>query len=75
MHTVRLAGVAFAPILVRPGFVPMGLVGWCLAVSGVLPFNQEVRAVRRTQYVPFAVLACVFTLPWPLWPYRGGAIA
>ena len=52
MHTVQLAGAAVAPLLSAPGIVPMELVGSRPAVSGVLPFDQKVRAIRRTQYVP-----------------------
>ena len=50
VHAHRAIGrCCRCPAVVRPGIVPMGLVGSCLAVSGVLPFDQKVRAIRRTQ--------------------------
>ena len=53
VHAHRAIGrCCRCPAVVRSGIVPMGLVGSCPAVSGVLPFDQKVRAIRRTQYVP-----------------------
>ena len=81
VHTVRLAGVAFAPIVVRPGFVPMGLVGWCPAAFGVLPFVEVASVPPGTErYVPFAVPSTCHepyshVLLYSLVAFQGGAIA
>ena len=68
------------PIVVRPGIVPVGLAGSCLGsvrcpairLQGTCHSPYPVRAIRRTQYVPFAVLNCAIIQRWPLWPFRGG---